>query len=293
MKRELEIFLDYCRAECNLREITVISYQTDIEGFFSFLLSVQVDDAKKVRDHHITSWFEKMRLEMDRDELGGKTILRRKVSIRRFFRFLFEEDLIASNPTAYIEPEQNIWRLPKIISEKQVEVLLSKPDQSKFLGLRDAAMLELMYSTGLRVSELINLQFDWIKAGWLEVIGKRDKKRIVPFSDKAASLLNRYLAQRGRGGSEFVFLSSHKKPMTRQNFWGTVKKYGKMADMEEVSPHILRHAFATHMLNNNADLRALQLMLGHEDISTTEIYTQVSKRRLKQVHEKHHPRGEE
>ena len=155
MKRELELFLDYCRVECNLQEITVISYQADLQGFFSYLVSVQVNDAKKVQDHHIISWYEQMRNEMKLGDIGGKTILRRKVSVRRFFRFLFQEDIVSSNPVAFMEPEKNVWRLPKIISEKQVEILLAQPDQSKILGLRDAAMLEMMYSTGLRVSKIV------------------------------------------------------------------------------------------------------------------------------------------
>ena len=188
--------------------------------------------------------------------------------------------------------QTNYWVPPTVISEKQVENLLAQPNKNSIIGLRDAAMLELCYCSGLRVTELITIKLDQIKRGWLEIKGKRGRERKVPYSEKAIVLVQEYLRLRGNTDNPHVFLSTHKKTMSRQNFWGRLKKYAKNAGIVvNISPHTLRHAFATHMLNNDADLRSLQMMLGHSDISTTELYTAVSKKRLIQVHQKHHPRG--
>ena len=183
--------------------------------------------------------------------------------------------------------------IPVVISEAQVELLLEQPLKSSLIGLRDAAMLELMYGTGMRVSELINLREEQWKNGWIEVVGKRGKGRIVPYGDRAAERVQQYREARGLVNIPYIFLSSHGQADVSTKFWERVKKYTRNAGIEvNVSPHTLRHAFATHLLNHGADLRALQLMLGHSDISTTEIYTHVAKIRLRKVHEQFHPRGE-
>ena len=292
MKREKELFLDWCSAERNLTDITLEAYGSDLDGFFSYLKSLGIDSMSSFRAHHLEDWVQQMSAEQNSNLITTQTNNRRRVSIRRFLQFLFHEDLIAVDPNLVMESQPNKWHLPTILSEKQIVSLLSQPKVHTVLGLRDKAMLELCYSTGLRVSELINLQFDNIKNGWLEIKGKRGKERLVPYSEQAMGLVRQYISLRGESPLPHVFLSSHKKKMTRQNFWGRIKKYAKEAGIKEnISPHSLRHAFATHMLNNDADLRALQQMLGHKDISTTELYTAVSKKRLIQVHQKYHPRG--
>lgn len=219
---------------------------------------------------------------------------------RRFYGFLSREGRITNDPTALLEMPKLGRSLPKTLTETDVESLLDSPDTEAELGLRDKAMLELMYATGLRVSELVNLALEQInlQAGVVQVIGKGGKERIVPMGDEAAHWLQQYL-RRGRAllansamANDAVFLSRRGSAMTRQNFWHIVKRYAKRCGIAaDISPHGLRHAFATHLLNHGADLRVVQLLLGHSDISTTQIYTYVARERLQQLHARHHPRG--
>ena len=221
-------------------------------------------------------------------------------AMRRYFRQLLLEDRIQSDPTLQLDSPLRSERFPKTLSEAQVEALLAAPDISSARGLRDRAMLEVLYATGLRVSELITLKVFEISLndGYLRVFGKGAKERLVPLGEVAMDWLARFIGESRRellaGRScDTVFVTGRAAPMSRQMFWRLVKRYAIVAgiDPARLSPHTLRHAFATHLLNHGADLRVVQLLLGHADISTTQVYTHVARERLKQLHSRHHPRG--
>jgi integrase/recombinase XerD len=233
---------------------------------------------------------------------GAKTtsIGRRLSSLRRFYRLQLVQGTIAADPTLRVRAPKLPRRLPKSLSEQQVEALLDAPDPETKLGLRDRAMLETLYATGLRVSELVGLRLAQLSfdAGIVRVLGKGGRERLVPLGEEAVAWLTRYLATArvdlARGGkSDAVFITARQGPLTRQAFWQLIKRYALKAGIATaaLSPHTLRHAFATHLLNHGADLRVVQMLLGHADITTTTIYTHVARERLKQLHARHHPRG--
>ena len=228
-----------------------------------------------------------------------RTTARLLSSLRRFYGYLVREEKIKTDPTALIDSPKLGRPLPKSLSEEQVEKLLESPDVTKPLGLRDRAMLETLYATGLRVSELVGLTLSQVSLtqGVVRVIGKGDKERLVPLGEEAISWINRYLAAgrpklvRGRS-TDALFTTTRGGPMTRQAYWHNLKLHTRKAGIQtKMSPHTLRHAFATHLLNHGADLRVVQMLLGHADLSTTQIYTHVAQARLKTLHEQHHPRG--
>ena len=229
----------------------------------------------------------------------ASTANRRLAVFRRFYRWALRERVVDADPTLRMRPARQPQRTPRTLSEAQVDALLAAPDVTQPLGLRDRAMLELMYASGLRVSELVTLRTVQVSLadGVLQVTGKGSKERLVPFGEQAHDWLRRYLADaRGAilGGqvSEALFVTARGESMTRQRFWGLIKAHARAAGIDvPLSPHTLRHAFATHLLNHGADLRAVQLLLGHADISTTTIYTHVARERLRQLHAAHHPRG--
>ena len=227
------------------------------------------------------------------------TANRRLAVLRRFYRWALRERLVPVDPTLRLQGAHRVARFPKTVSESQVESLLAAPDVSNALGLRDRAMFELLYATGLRVSELVGLKLGELSLseGLVRVVGKGSKERIVPLGEEARAWIERYLRRArpellsGRV-SDAVFVTQRSGAMTRQMFWILVKRYALRAGIEvPLSPHGLRHAFATHLLNHGADLRVVQLLLGHADISTTQIYTHVARARLKSLHAAHHPRG--
>ena len=224
---------------------------------------------------------------------------RQLVSLRAFYRFLLEEDSIAADPTAHLESPRLWKRLPGYLTLEEVERLLAQPDPRTPAGLRDAAMLELLYAAGLRASELIRVQVSDIQfeMGFLRCLGKGNKTRLIPVGKKALAILERYLAT-GRPklarqqAASYLFVNQRGRPLTRQGFWKLLRAYGRAAGIRSrVAPHRLRHSFATHLLERGADLRSVQLLLGHADISTTQIYTHVAQERLKQVYRAHHPRA--
>jgi integrase/recombinase XerD len=235
----------------------------------------------------------------------ASTANRRLSVFRRYYRWALRERRIESDPTLRLEAARMPLRVPRTLSEGQVEALLSAPDVATPLGLRDRTMLELMYASGLRVSELVTLPMVHLglAEGVLRVLGKGSRERLVPFGEEARAWLERWLAEGrpvlagpllpgGAARSGALFLSERGQAMTRQRFWGIVKTHARRAGIDApLSPHTLRHAFATHLLNHGADLRAVQMLLGHADISTTTIYTHVARERLRQVHREHHPRG--
>jgi integrase/recombinase XerD len=218
---------------------------------------------------------------------------RRVSALKRFYRYCLRERRVAADPTLKLEPPKRAPRFPKTLSEDDVEALLAAPDTATPLGLRDRAMLETLYATGLRVSELVALKAFQVslESGVVRVMGKGSKERLVPLGEEAVSWIAKYLSGRG-AAADALFVTSRGGAMTRQAFWHLIRRYGARAiPGKKLSPHVLRHAFATHLINHGADLRVVQMLLGHADISTTQIYTHVARERLKQLHARHHPRG--
>ena len=229
----------------------------------------------------------------------ARSISRLLSTLRRFYRFLYREKKITSDPTLQIQKPKIPKSLPKSLSEDEVESLLDAPDVNIDIGLRDKAMIELLYACGLRVTELVNIQLTELNLvdGVIRVTGKGDKTRLVPMGEEAMDHIQRYLSSARENilknkKSKYLFVTHHGQSMTRQTFWHSLKKYSIIANIKQsISPHILRHAFATHLINHGADLRVVQMLLGHSDISTTQIYTHVARERLKAIHKSHHPRG--
>jgi integrase/recombinase XerD len=218
---------------------------------------------------------------------------RRVSTLKRFYQYCVRERRMNADPTLKLEPPKRAPRFPKTLSEADVEALLAAPATETPLGLRDRAMLEMLYATGLRVSELVGLKIFQVslESGVVRVMGKGSKERLVPLGEEAVQWISNYLKER-KSDSDALFITSRGGGMTRQAFWHLIRRYGKRAiPGKRLSPHVLRHAFATHLINHGADLRVVQLLLGHADISTTQIYTHVARERLKQLHAKHHPRG--
>ena len=226
---------------------------------------------------------------------GGRasSAARRVSTLKRFYRYCLRERKIGADPTLRLDPPKRTPRFPKTLSEADVEALLAAPDTTTLLGLRDRAMLELLYATGLRVSELVAVKTFEVNldAGVVRVMGKGSKERLVPLGEEAVEWISSYAKARN-GKSDALFLTSRGAGMTRQAFWHLIRRYGARAiPGKKLSPHVLRHAFATHLINHGADLRVVQMLLGHSDLSTTQIYTHVARERMKEMHGTHHPRG--
>ncbi|MDW8470115.1 MAG: site-specific tyrosine recombinase XerD [Burkholderiales bacterium] len=285
----LDRFCDALWLEDGLAQATLAAYRADLEA-----LAAHLDGKGLARASEADlSAFLAAR--------GGRasSAARRLASLRRFYRWCVRERILAADPTLALEAPKRAPRFPRTLSEADVEALLAAPDTGTALGLRDRAMLEVLYACGLRVSELVHLRtFEVdLEAGVLRVLGKGGRERLVPLGEEAVEWTRRYLVEArprllARKVSEALFVTARGAPMTRQAFWRNLRRYGARAiPGKRLSPHVLRHAFATHLLNHGADLRAVQMLLGHADISTTQIYTHVARERLKALHEKHHPRG--
>ena len=287
-------FLSYLSVERGLSKNTLESYKRDLARFFEYLKSRHIASVDKVTRQIITSF---MLSEKDRG-LSSNSISRELACLKTFFKFLVRESKIKEDVTSVIESPKLWKKLHSALNLEEVESLLKAPNVKDTMGIRDKACLELMYATGMRVSELINLKMDDVnmEVGFVKCFGKGSKERIVPFGKKAREGIERYIAKARsaflkRKVSNFLFLTRLGKPMSRQTFWKTIKKYASEAGIKkEITHHSLRHSFATHILERGADLRIVQEMLGHSDISTTQIYTHVSKDRLKSIHQKFHPR---
>ncbi|MBU1148133.1 MAG: site-specific tyrosine recombinase XerD [Candidatus Omnitrophica bacterium] len=295
MNELIEEFLGYLSVERGLAKNTLVSYKRDLQKFFDYLKSRRVASVERVSRQMIGSF---MLAEKDRG-LSANSVSRELACLKTFFKFLVRERKITEDATSVIESPKLWKRLPDTMDLDEVEKLLKMPNVREIMGARDKASLELMYATGMRVSELINLKMDDVNMnlGFVKCFGKGGKERIVPFGKKAKESITRYL-DRARPSflkkkvSNALFLTRLGKPMSRQTFWKTIKKYTREARIKkDITPHSLRHSFATHMLERGADLRIVQELLGHADISTTQIYTHVSKDRLKSIHKKFHPRG--
>jgi integrase/recombinase XerD len=290
----IERFLDNLWAERGLSDNSLQSYRHDL---------LHLHDRLATRGRTLEAASREDLLTVLAGEVqqgkSPRSISRYLSAYRQFYRWLLRDGRISADPVALIESPKTGRGLPKALSEEQVESLLAAPDTGTLLGMRDRAMLELMYATGLRVSELVGLELVNLNLnqGVIRVIGKGQKERLVPIGDEAHDSLNLYLSSARpeilKGvQTDSVFVTTRKSGMTRQAFWYMVKRYAGQCDIsKKLSPHMLRHSFATHLLNHGADLRVVQLLLGHSDLSTTQIYTHIAREGLKRMHETHHPRG--
>jgi len=292
----LDYFINHLKVERGLSENTLSAYSRDLSAYLSFLDEDEgVCEPNAVRQVQILGFLG----ELKQRGLSPRSRARTLSAVRAFHRFLMSEKYADSDPTGLIESPRTLQSLPKLLSPGQVESLLNAPLGDSPLALRDRAMLETLYATGMRVSELVCLRLADLKLdiGCLNAFGKGNKQRLIPLGEVALEILREYL-QNGRPKlvratiCDQVFLNRFGKSMSRQGFWKNLKRYALQAGIaHDVYPHMLRHSFATHLLENGADLRAVQTMLGHADISTTQIYTHVIQERLKQVHQRYHPRG--
>ena len=287
MNAAVDGYLAWCRSERGLADNTLDAYSRDLRRLKEFLHSRGARTPQDASHSLLSKWI----VDLHKAGLSATSIARHRVAMRQLFKFLVDEGLLETSPAELISAPKTPRRLPGTLNEAEVSAILAAPDRSQPLGLRDAAMIELLYATGLRVSELVGLRADQWHDGWVIVTGKGGKDRLVPYGDQAGLIVQRYLQGRTKP-SVSMFLSIRGTAMTRQNFWARLKAHVRTAGVRRnVSPHTLRHAFATHLLEHGADLRAVQAMLGHADISTTEIYTHVARERLRHLHGEHHPRG--
>jgi integrase/recombinase XerD len=293
-QERIDRFLDGLWLEHGLSDATLSAYRSDLEAFARWLAARGEALLSTRRDCLLEYLAQRVRAGA-----RPRTTARLLSSLRRFYRWQVREGRLSEDLSARVESPRLGRPLPHALNEAEVDALLAAPDPEQPLGLRDRAMLEVLYATGLRVSELVNLALSAVnpRQGVVRVLGKGAKERLVPLGEEALDWLARYLAQ-GRPAllagrvSPFVFLTSRGGPLTRQAFWYRIKQHALAAGIaKNLSPHTLRHSFATHLLNHGADLRVVQLLLGHSDLSTTQIYTHVASQRLQELHAKHHPRG--
>ena len=291
----IEQFLDALWVEQGLSQNTLDAYQTDLQGLARWSASGNAGSLNSLDKGHLQTYLAH-RLEQG---IKARSTARMLSTIRRYYQYQIRENHLSADPSASLESPRLGRSLPKTLSEREVEALLEAPDLDDPLGLRDKAMLELIYATGLRVSELVGLDIPGVKLqqGVVRVIGKGSKERLVPMGEEALDWIASYLKHSradllGACVSDKLFVTRRGGGMTRQTFWYMVKRYAQQAGIaSSLSPHVLRHAFATHLLNHGADLRVVQMLLGHSDLSTTQIYTHIAQERLKELHAKHHPRG--
>lgn len=294
MNTHLDAFITYMSEEKGRSASTLESYRRDLAQFIAFAEGRGVTAVEEVRKSHIAAYLN----EMKRSGKASSTVIRASVSIRSFFHYLIRQSLVVQDPSMDLDTPKPEKKLPVVLTVAEVERLLGAPDLSGAQGVRDKAMLEALYATGIRVSELISLNMGDID---LELkflrCGAAGKERIVPIGRMTAEAVSAYLGPMRdqlvkRSGEEALFLNQLGTRLTRQGFWKIIKKYASAAGIEtDITPHTLRHSFAAHLLENGADLRSVQEMLGHSDISTTQIYTHVMKRNMKEVYELHHPRA--
>jgi integrase/recombinase XerD len=295
MKKLLEQFLNYLSLEAGYSPNTIYSYRLDLERYFKFLKERNVDTIENVKEKHITGMIDLL----NRKKLKPSSIARNITSIRSFHKFLVREGISDVNPAGALESPR-LWRkLPVVLDVEEMERLLSIPQEDDYLGLRDKAILEFLYATGVRISELISAKRKDLlpEVELVRIIGKGQKERIVPIGAKAIHAIERYLKESrprlaNQNSQDFLFLNRRGKPFSRMGLWKILRKYVIQAGIKKkASPHTIRHSFATHLLDGGADLRAVQEMLGHADISTTQIYTHLDREYLKQEHKDHHPRS--
>jgi integrase/recombinase XerD len=295
MDEFLDLFLNYLVVEKGLAANTLESYSRDIAKYLEFLDSRGCTGLDSVRPLDVASFIAALKDA----GLGARSRARALSSVRMFHKFLLIESYCGNNPSAIIEAPKTLRKLPEILTVREVEALLAVAGGMEHADIRDKAMLDLLYATGLRVSELVGLELGNVNtaAGYLLAFGKGNKERLVPMGESACASVVEYAKtvrkeQDRRGDNKFLFLTRLGDRMSRQAFWNIIKKRALQAGIKKkISPHTLRHSFATHLLENGADLRSVQMMLGHSDLSTTQIYTHVTRERLKKIHAEFHPRG--
>ena len=288
--QSLRSFFTFLYVEKGLSKNTIEAYSNDINDFLSWLNKRNIQDYKEISELVINEYVA----YLFNKALKSSTVNRKISSLKSFYLFLIKKKIISSSPLSEIITPKKEHYLPSSMSEDEVERLLRSPNIELDIENRDKAMIEMLYATGMRISELINLKITDIdlERSVLKVLGKGSKERLIPFGEKALDSLNSYLAKRKKSLAKEVFISNRGKKMTRTGFWQRIKIYLSREGLKDsISPHTLRHAFATHLLNRGADLRSVQLLLGHSDLSTTQIYTHIAKQRLGEVLKKHHPRG--
>jgi len=295
MRELVESFLNYLSVERSLSKNTILSYRRDLEKYIHYLKDSNINSLSQTARKNISDFM----FGLKDGGLSAVSIARNLVAIKVLYRFLVRERILTTDPSSLLDSPKLWKKIPDVLSGLEVEALLEAPDLKTARGLRDKAILELMYATGLRVSEAVNLKTQDVNfdVGFLRCIGKGSKERIVPLGKKSLYAIKKYLEDArpklARSGREdaFLFLSRLGKKISRQSFWKLVKHYAKLARIKKnIRPHTLRHSFATHLLERGADLRSVQEMLGHADISTTQIYTHIDKNRLKTIHKNFHPR---
>ena len=288
-------YLHYLKVERGLSENTINSYGIDLKLFLEYLRENEIPSFKQVNKEVIVNY---MQSEKNNNK-ANSSILRSVSSLRKFFQYLAQEKIIEKDPMLLIDTPKKKQHLPQVLTKEEVEKLLRSPNTGQVLGLRDRAMLELMYATGLRISEIINLKLEdlHLTMGTLQTLGKGHKERIVPVGDEAIKWVNRYLEEARpkllkQKRSNYLFLNFHGNNLTRQGVWKNLKAEVRKARIQKnITPHTLRHSFATHILENGADLRIVQELLGHADISTTQIYTHLSNKQLADIYNRAHPRA--
>jgi len=294
MRKLLDEFINYLSVERGLSKNTISSYKADLVSFLNYLELKGFSGIEKIKRDNITDYL----LSLKDKGLSGNSVSRALVSIKMFYKFLAQERLIKDNVAGVLESPKLIRPLPNVLNVAEVEKLLTAPDIKSWQGMRDRAALELLYATGMRVSEIVDLPTSTVNldVGFIKCKGKGDKERVVPIGSKARDSITRYLEKVRpkllKGGSDnHLFLSRLGKKVSRQSFWKMMKKCAKQARIKkEITPHTLRHSFATHLLERGADLRVVQELLGHSDIATTQVYTHINKERLKAIHRQFHPR---
>ena len=295
MEQWLDQLLHYLIVEKGLSKNTIEAYSHGLSRFLNHLREKGVQEIRDVGKFDVRGFL----LALKKENLSAKTIVRNLVAIRTFFRFLVQEGILETNPVEDLESPKVAKTLPEILTLKEIEQLLEQPNLQTPLGMRDRAMLEILYATGMRVSELTHLPTHQVnlEGGYVLLYGKGSKERIVPLGSEAIKWVTLYLKE-SRGilakgkESPFLFINRSGKGMSRQGLWKNLKNYTRRAGLRKrITPHLLRHSFASHLLEGGADLRSVQMMLGHADISSTQIYTHVTGERLKKIHQRYHPRG--
>lgn len=296
MEKTVEIFIHYLSVERGLAINTLTAYKTDLNQYVQYLQKQGITKPEQATKVNVIGYL----IQLQKSELVASTISRKLAALKTFYRFLFNEDIIHLDPTATLEAPRLNQYLPQVMTLSEVEQLLNQPKGHSVLGQRDKAMLELLYATGIRVSELISLDVADInlKIGFIRCLGKGSKERIVPLGTVASQQVQQYLNNsrlkliRANDKEQAIFINRSGNRLSRQGFWKLIKKHARECGItKSITPHTMRHSFATHLLENGADLRAVQEMLGHADISTTQIYTHLTKSRLKQVYAQTHPRA--
>lgn len=295
MQEHLADFLTYLKIERALSKNTIENYGRDLKQYYRFLENEKITSIQKIDRYIILNYLEKLRA----DGLSANTIIRRLSSLRQYHEYLFQEKITPNNPMQHVDTPKKAKTLPDVLSTEEVDAVIEQPDTTNPLGVRNRAMLEVMYATGLRVSEICNLELNHLhlQMGLIQTRGKGNKERIIPIGDAAIRWLEDYLSLSrytllNDEDHTFVFVNSRGGKLSRQGIWKIIKKIVQEAGISKnVTPHTLRHSFATHLLENGADLRIVQELLGHSDISTTQIYTHISKQRLSEIYQEHHPRA--